>query len=234
MPKRIQVKSSNSIAIKLLTEICSADYEDDETNQENIMYIIEQFKECLPGYNINELKLVCKAEDVNNYPHVFALGDKLIGLKNNEWWFEVAVLHLSVESSDNDFGIKLIEDSDKKISYELYPFDQGDEISLESILRIKESELKKVKSKKCKSPKCLGDDIAELKYEWTDSMFLYICNEGGYYVVKDNKIISGFLDPETHFQLGDGSTTCYLTDNNDLVVENCGDVSSVVIIKKSA
>lgn len=52
-----------------------------------------------------------------------------------------------------------------------------------------------------------------------------------YYITKNNKIISGFNDPSTHFQMGDGHTICYLAENGDLIIENCGDVSSVVIVK---
>lgn len=63
-------------------------------------------------------------------------------------------------------------------------------------------------------------------------MCLYIGKDCGYYIIKDNTIISGFLDPDTHFQQGDSYTICYLTSDNNLVVRNCGDVSSIVIIKK--
>ena len=48
--------------------------------------------------------------------------------------------------------------------------------------------------------------------------------------MEDNQFLSGFVDPDTDFQLGDGDTFGYMYDS-DLVIQNCGDVSSVVIIK---
>ena len=217
---------TNNIAIKLLTKLCSVNYEDDDTNHENILHIIEQFKEYLPDYDINKLDLVSKFYD-NNYPHVFRLDSKLIGLKKDVW-FEVPVIHLSTESPDNNFGIKLIDDCDNTISYELYPFEQSNEISLETI--IKKNELQKVNPTTAYKSfnKCL--DTIDIKYEWINDMFLYI-GEEGYYIVKNHKIISAFLDPETHFQSGDFDTICYLTNDGNLVIHNCGDVSSIVIIK---
>ena len=49
-----------------------------------------------------------------------------------------------------------------------------------------------------------------------------------YVVAKDNKILSGFYDDATTFQTGDCSTNFYTYGDNEIVVQNCGDVSSVV------
>jgi len=44
--------------------------------------------------------------------------------------------------------------------------------------------------------------------------------------------VGGFVDAKTVYQNGDGETTAYVTADDALVVRNCGDVSSVVVIRR--
>jgi len=54
------------------------------------------------------------------------------------------------------------------------------------------------------------------------------------YVLRDadGRAVGGFVDAETDYQNGDGETTAYVTADDALVVRNCGDVSSVVVIRR--
>ena len=52
-----------------------------------------------------------------------------------------------------------------------------------------------------------------------------------YLIASGNKIISGFYDDVTTFQLGDCATITCIHDENDLVVLNGGDVSSTVVLR---
>jgi hypothetical protein len=73
-------------------------------------------------------------------------------------------------------------------------------------------------------------------YKWIDDMQLEIDSDKYRITKKDKhnkyKFVSGFIDSDSSYQEGDCCTNCYLNiDNNDLIIENRGDVSSVVIIK---
>lgn len=77
-----------------------------------------------------------------------------------------------------------------------------------------------------------------MKYRWTDDIWVHVHRKEDkncyyYYVIQNDKVISGFYDKPTHFQLGDGGTSCFVTDDkNTLIIENSGDVESIVVIKK--
>lgn len=116
-------------------------------------------------------------------------------------------------------GTALIPDSCDYISYKLYPFDQGEELTLEEI----------------------GLDVGELVELESgvndNDVFVVIVNStmsitiaANVYSVTINGVASGFTDTTGSFQLGDGETTGYLYNGKDVVIENRGDVSSVVVI----
>ena len=71
--------------------------------------------------------------------------------------------------------------------------------------------------------------------KWGDKI-LYI-GEGSvdvmYLVAQGNVILSVLLDPDTDYQLGDGETTTHLWAKK-LIVNNEGDVSSIVIIEDTS
>ncbi len=88
--------------------------------------------------------------------------------------------------------------------------------------------------------KKLNDKGADL-YIMGDSYYiqfkLYLDSSGNeitrLYIFSDDtgKIISALIAPNTDLQLGDGDSIAYRLNNNTVILENCGDVCSVVIIK---
>jgi hypothetical protein len=48
----------------------------------------------------------------------------------------------------------------------------------------------------------------------------------------DGAVVGGFVDRPTHYQNGD-AVTCAYVSGDTLIVQNCGDVSSVVAIRKN-
>ena len=68
-------------------------------------------------------------------------------------------------------------------------------------------------------------------WQW-DQYTLSVWNSRLYIVSDDTgKIISALIAPNTDLQLGDGDSIAYRLNNNTVILENCGDVCSVVIIK---
>lgn len=197
------------------------------TEEFDIDEIISAFHETFPNENSNNLKLICptkKDEDV----YYFSLDDKIIGLVYYETWFMGTKIELSTNGMkvtgkyDVDFfNTKLLDNSCDDISYELYPFEQCEEIISEVL--IGKQKLKFLG----KADDC---DMSRIKIK--NDMFLEIHNVGDVYkIVKNNKVISGFIDTDTNFQLGDGNTSVYEMKNGNILIENNGDVSSTVIIK---
>lgn len=73
------------------------------------------------------------------------------------------------------------------------------------------------------------DKVNNVVIDWIDGIKLYI-NNNTYILKKYDNFIAGFTDKETHFQLGDCCTIVYILNNGSLMIYNCGDVTSVVII----
>lgn len=73
------------------------------------------------------------------------------------------------------------------------------------------------------------------KFKWTNGLIVYIvcgCMGSVYYIIaKDKEIISMFEDKRGTYQIGDCYTHCYLYNNDDLIIINYGDISSIVVIK---
>jgi hypothetical protein len=53
-----------------------------------------------------------------------------------------------------------------------------------------------------------------------------------YKIILDGEVVGGFIDPLCSYQTGDCATYRYLWKGTDLVIENCGDVSSVVVFRQ--
>jgi len=51
-----------------------------------------------------------------------------------------------------------------------------------------------------------------------------------YTIYKNNEMIMSLIDETSYLQLGDGSTYCYLSDDN-IIIENSGDVGSVILFE---
>lgn len=125
-------------------------------------------------------------------------------------------------------GVRLLKKSSKNIEYILYPFEQADEYDLKylSLDGKKFIDLTKL-SEVCN---CHSEQNCTIK--WSNELTLEIDGTSSTYTVLLNgEFLSGFSDEESYFQSGDNCTKSYLYKNN-LIVHQCGDVSSVVIIKK--
>ena len=109
-------------------------------------------------------------------------------------------------------------------SFELYPFEQTfftlDELGFNEdyLLRITSS-----------SP----EYDENLVIKWNDQVYVKVgkdeSNNLSYCVYANDKLNCGFVDITYSYQLGDGDTNIYRNENT-MIIENCGDVSSVVVI----
>ncbi len=131
---------------------------------------------------------------------------------------------------------KLSDNSNKNIRYELYPFEQTREIPLNGLDM---HDLKQLEFENIDYEVKIVDERIEIisdkdtyrtaKCEWKDGFMLWIIGST-YVITKNNQIISMFTDEPTTYQIGDGETKCFLYKDCHLVIENCGDVSSVVVV----
>lgn len=141
---------------------------------------------------------------------------------------------IAADKGDKGDWIKVIGDAN--IKYELYPMEQGEEFNVADFgfgnLETCEMDDSIFFSKFCFD----GINISEAKkFTINEQLELFVANNGDdpvtYALVKDNKIVSGFLDMATVYQLGDGETICYFDPmTKSVIVHNEGDVSSIVII----
>lgn len=117
------------------------------------------------------------------------------------------------------FGKKFISEH---IAFELYPFLQGQELTLKELGLDEENYV------------TVNNLEEEGVIGWTHNLSLKIEHNKDdvleYQILKNGELFSGFCDPSSSFQLGDGSSVVYIYENR-IIVENCGDVSSVVVIK---
>jgi hypothetical protein len=124
-------------------------------------------------------------------------------------------------------NVKLIED-DGVITYELYPFEQCYEILFEvllKVLKLDQAEAEQLESQNEES----DDDSYLCRVDATTT--IHVSEDQIYSVRRGGEIVSAFEGPDYEFQLGDGDTRCYLVKSkNMLIIENRGDVSSVVIV----
>jgi len=150
-----------------------------------------------------------------------------------------------IKYGDPYVGVEMMNNTNDGIKFGLYPFEQGKEIPLKC-LGYKKKEMVKVDGTEFWPYKEMvfknqtnifrsQDEkfLCEMTFKWKNDLMLHIGEIGSevvYIVAKDDQIVSGFYDEITAFQRGDGFTTGYL-QGGDLIIENCGDVSSVVVIK---
>ena len=71
--------------------------------------------------------------------------------------------------------------------------------------------------------------------EWNGLQFYlgHIDNSAAYIIADGDNIISGFIGERTDYQSGDFVTECFTNRNGDLIINNDGNVSSMVMIRKS-
>lgn len=144
-------------------------------------------------------------------------------------------------ASDNNAG---------NIFYTLYPFEGSTFIHPCYLIGPKET---LIKVKEIENPIETINNISKTGFEkffpkksyfencmlWTWNDFMVGIRETAdvvvYFVAKNNSIISCFLDKHATYQTGDDRTTAYISNvHGNFVIENYGDVSSVVIIANSS
>lgn len=166
-------------------------------------------------------------------------------IKNNKLATPLDIFHkivkfeLSTETKydkQNPYIPELIPKSCEKIKYDLYPnnsFFSIDDIGYDI------KQCKKIKEKKnffdiydiaenMQFVQSMGKNYEYEKKKNNDNNDKFCIS---YYILKNNKLLSGFHDYYTTYQPGDGSTTVYLDNNKNLIIDNSGDVGSIVVIK---
>lgn len=164
--------------------------------------------------------------------------------ENNQTIFqfeeESGISALDVEYYDakrkTETSLEMLEDISDKIEYEFYPTEQCEEIPAE-ILYNKLTPAKKSDYSALDQDYFEKSELTEFDYTWNwghlkVSILGTVSNEVVYLVYdQTGKILSGFVDTVTTYQTGDGDTKAWINEYDDLVIENCGDVSSLVVIK---
>ena len=142
------------------------------------------------------------------------------------FWYTIDKMVVSQNSNQKignmDCSVpELMPGSTDRITYEIYPFEQGDALEL-SELGLKEQSLGE--------PNYFEEDE---EVNWIDGLTLRVGeNDKGitYTIYDGDQFISGLCDSSYSLQLGDAWSASYRY-GTDLVIRNCGDVSSTVIIR---
>ena len=143
--------------------------------------------------------------------------------------------------SDDDVTVDVEEYISGPIKYDLYPFNRGEEIQFTNIVDSNFSHVQEdIRSKYMAYQTSLGQPIKiDTAWKWEArnnilTVFMGSIPDGViYYVTDQERSISSFVDRKFmyRYQSGNGYTSAHLTDDGDFIIENFGDVSSVVILK---
>ena len=202
-------------------------------DEEYITYedVCNCFNKHFPNKSINDLNLIEIRNDNHSDIRVtFKLDENVVcfilegyyyddNCGNGCFWRTIDRKIVDINHSCED--ITIIDGSTDLISYEIYPFEQTHEFTLTEL---------GFPIKKCESPSYFEEND-EIK--WTNGYVVKVGeNDKGitYSVYLNDKFISGICDQSYSLQLGDGYSEYHMLDNT-LCIENCGDVSSIVIIK---
>ena len=214
--------------------------------------ICQQFVNLFPNDKLEELQYIHSLPDKRNPRITFRLDDRILCCTINEDDVWRTVLKYSVTSegcrqiggfdeNPNDAKEKLptIWKDANDISYELYPFEQGCELTLPE-LGFNKDELTL-----CGTIDADEASIGDLLQDRNISKYLFESANISYRIIRDpdyGQIYVIFKDGvefagvNTHsyaYQSGDCRTNVYLYnyDNGEaIIIENDGDVSSVVVI----
>lgn len=207
-------------------------------NDDDINYIIEDFYTTFPGKNPDNLMPIDHSHDYSDDNIYFDLDGDIVSLIPIDCvWAIITKIELSTTKKiitgsniENDLetdykNLKLLPGSLPNISYAFYCPEQFIGLPEQLFLRFDNYTLLKE----------LNDDNSsdQIRVTLSEDMILEICNFGEVYkIIKNKKCISGFKDDTTSFQLGDGSTRIFQSDNkNKFCILNMGDVSSVIMIQ---
>ena len=181
-----------------------------------------------------------KDKNINNLIFLGLQDDRGIFKYDNEilyydtWeqcWDKTYSEILNYSTKDKCELAKLINDTNPNIEFHLYPFfsketDEPYIINPEYIINNIEDATECVISK----------EDYKLSIHWKKDLIVTINSdptiyEHTYTIENNGKFMGGFIDHDSHFQLGDAYTNALLLPNGDLVIMNMGDVSSLIIIK---
>jgi hypothetical protein len=213
--------------------------------------ICEQFTEKFPNEKLEDLQHIHSIQDKHNLRITFSL-DKMImccNLNENDVWMTVRQLILTPQecyykgfyNDDNEEKLPTIWKEVKGVSYELYAFEQGRELTLPE-LGFNKDELTL-----CGTIDADEASIGDLLKNRRIAKSLYKSNnisyrireayDGQIYVIfKDGVEFAGINTHSYAYQAGDCRTNVYLykyCGGESIIIENDGDVSSVVVISIS-
>lgn len=175
------------------------------------------FRDMFTSHDIN--KLIWKTSFGNTRVYGYEDCSTLFVSYDGDHWEIINYNVLTTDGLLNVSGLQsdvsLYENSDARIKYELYydpPFD--------AILKLNNVSVKSIVK------------ISKDRYELGNNLWLDIMEDGvSYMICKDDHLLSGFRDFNADYQLGDAETIVYIGNDNSVVVENHGDVSSLIIIR---
>lgn len=130
---------------------------------------------------------------------------------------------LNTTTNSNSIYAKLMENSSTNIEYILYPFENDTDL----IIAIRAENLTDMAG----AIEIQDDEIDETRVYVLENGYKLYIDEGSYIIKKDDHFVSGFIDDNCNFQLGDCMTQAYILNNGNIIVYNCGDVPSAVIIR---
>jgi hypothetical protein len=130
---------------------------------------------------------------------------------------------LNTTTNSNSIYAKLMENSSTNIEYILYPFENDTDL----IIAIRAENLTDMAG----AIEIQDDEIDETRVYVLENGYKLYIDEGSYIIKKDDHFVSGFIDDNCNFQLGDCMTQAYILNTGNIIVYNCGDVPSAVIIR---
>lgn len=156
-------------------------------------------------------------------------GKAIFTYNNNFMFYDVeesiwgTILHEVLNTTTNSNYAKMMENSSTNIEYILYPFENDTDL----IIAIRAENLTDMAG----AIEIQHDEIDETRVYVLENGYKLYIDEGSYIIKKDDHFVSGFIDDNCNFQLGDCMTQAYILNNGNIIVYNCGDVPSAVIIR---
>ena len=214
--------------------------------------IESQFEDYYPDTDMDELEYVYHYLDTHDPRMTFRLYGELICCRFNEddMWNTVEQFILASDENGNQ-RCKLIgahgeeEDiftpamrGDKQVKYDLYPFEQGLELTLPE-LGFSKRRLTFLGEATYNENTSINDlldskNLDRFKFGFDNSNISFRIEDSehgqSYLIFNGDKEIAGFDSYCYSYQFGDSETNVYLYDGGkSIIIENCGDVSSVVV-----
>jgi hypothetical protein len=116
---------------------------------------------------------------------------------------------------------------DGVITYELYPFKQGYEVSLEILLKVFGLDAAEVQQLETENE---DSDDGSFLCRVDDATTIHVSDDQVYLICRNDEIVSACRGPDYEYQLGPG-TRCFFVKKKDmLIIDNRGDVSSVIVV----